>query len=752
MADGVATDARGNGVMGIVPVLFAGALFVYFASMVPTIAALEAIRWSVPWIPSLGIEFAFLVDGLSLTFCLLISGIGTLVLLYSNTYLAGHPQYHRFSLFLTSFMVSMLGLVLADDLIVLFVFWELTTLTSYMLIGFSHEAEKSRRNALQALFVTGAGGLAFLAGLILLGAATGTTSISGIIAQGDALKAHAMYLPILILLLAGTFTKSAQVPFHFWLPNAMAAPTPVSAFLHSATMVKAGVYVMARMHPAMSGTDVWLWTLTILGAFTAVFASLLALKQTDLKQALAYTTLMALGTLTLFLGQESGYAMTAFSTFLVVHSLYKAALFLIVGCIDKSTGTRETDELGGLARLMPVTMVAAALAATSMAGFPPFLGFIGKELKYAGAIAVASEPIFVAGAVLLSNSLMLAVAAIVAFKPFWRGSVPSTQSPKEAPWQMLAGPVILAVLGALFGIYPDLLQVALINPTVLSLTGEVEEAKELQLWAGVNIPLVLSIATFIIGLAIYAAHVRIRAMLTTGFNSIPNLDVKWDGFLNGLKALAAWQTNIVQNGKLSSYMFGTFLTIAAGIWLTLVYTGMPDVTMVLSDVEWKHTSIALLIAAGALLTLFTSSRIAAISALGVVGIGIALIFIIFSAPDVAITQLLVETLIVVLVAVVMLRLPSLPKPTFNLGHAVLSLAVGGAVTLMLIAVVSSPLDLRLTDYFEVTSWPEAYGRNIVNVILVDFRALDTFGEIAVVVIAALSAYALLRTTRKGDQQ
>ena len=317
---------------------------------------------------------------------------------------------------------------------------------------------------------------------------------------------------------------------------------------------------------------------------------------------------------------------------------------------------------------------------------------------------------------------------------------------------MLAGPVILAVLGALFGIYPDLLQVALINPTVLSLTGEVEEAKELQLWAGVNIPLVLSIATFIIGLAIYAAHVRIRTMLTTGFNAIPNLDVKWDGFLNGLKVLAAWQTNIVQNGKLSSYMFGTFLTIAAGIWLTLVYTGMPNVTMVLSDVEWKHTSIALLIAAGALLTLFTSSRIAAISALGVVGIGIALIFIIFSAPDVAITQLLVETLIVVLVAVVMLRLPSLPKPTFNLGHAVLSLAVGGAVTLMLIAVVSSPLDLRLTDYFEVTSWPEAYGRNIVNVILVDFRALDTFGEIAVVVIAALSAYALLRTTRKGDQQ
>ncbi|MGJ8602612.1 MAG: putative monovalent cation/H+ antiporter subunit A [Marivita sp.] len=752
MAGGFPKDVNANGITGVIPILFAAALFVFFASMIPTIAAQEIIRVSVPWIPSLGIELAFLVDGLSLTFSLLISGIGTLVLLYSNTYLAGHPQYARFALFLTAFMVSMLGLVLADDLIVLFVFWELTTLTSYMLIGFSHEAEKSRRNALQALFVTGAGGLAFLAGLILLAAVSGTTSISGLLTMGDDLKAHAMYLPILILLLAGTFTKSAQVPFHFWLPNAMAAPTPVSAFLHSATMVKAGIYVMARMHPAMSGTDVWLWTLTALGAATAVFASLLALRQTDLKQALAYTTLMALGTLTLFLGQESGYAMTAFATFLIVHSLYKAALFLVVGCIDLSTGTRETDQLGGLRRLMPITTVAAALAALSMAGFPPFLGFIGKELKYAGAIAVASEPILVAGAALLANALMLAVAAVVALRPFWQGSVPSDQSPREAPWQMWAGPIILASLGAIFGIYPDLLQVSLINPMVISLTGEVSEAKELKLWAGFNIPLLLSVATFVLGILIYMTHVKLRAMLDRGFNAIPNLDRGWDRFLDGLKGFAKWQTQLVQNGKLSSYLSVTFLTIASGVLLTFVYTGLPAINVDLSDVEWKHASIALLTIAGSILALVTSSRIAGIAALGVVGIGIALIFILFSAPDVAITQLLVETLVVVLVAIVMLRLPSLPKAEFRLGHAALSIAMGVSVTLILVAVVSSPLDLRLTDYFEATSWPEAYGRNIVNVILVDFRALDTFGEIAVVVIAALSAYALLRTTRKGDQK
>ncbi len=549
MAGGFPKDVRGNGLTGVVPVLFSAALFVYFASLVPTIATQEVIRATAPWVPSLGIEFAFLVDGLSLTFALLISGIGTLVLLYSNTYLAGHPQYARFALFLTAFMVSMLGLVLADDLILLFVFWELTTITSYMLIGFSHETEKSRRNALQALFVTGAGGLAFLAGLILLAAVSGTTSISGLLTMGDELRAHAMYLPILILLLAGTFTKSAQVPFHFWLPNAMAAPTPVSAFLHSATMVKAGVYVMARMHPAMSGTDVWLWTLTIFGAVTAVFSSLLALRQTDLKQALAYTTLMALGTLTLFLGQESGYAMTAFATFLIVHSLYKASLFLVVGCIDLSTGTRETDQLGGLGRIMPITAVAAALAALSMAGFPPFLGFIGKELKYAGALAVASEPVLVAGAALLSNALMLAVAGVVAFRPFWRGSVPSGQSPREAPWQMWAGPIILASFGALFGIYPDLLQVALINPTVISLTGEVGEAKELKLWAGFNIPLILSIATFVLGLLIYAAHVKLRALLVRGFGILPDLDLGWDQFLDGLRDLQSGKPGLCKTAN-----------------------------------------------------------------------------------------------------------------------------------------------------------------------------------------------------------
>jgi len=755
-ADHIAKDVS-NGPWGYLPVAIAAGLFAWFATFIPQIDGGQTVRLAWDWVPALGISMSFLFDGLGLTFSLLISGIGALVLLYANTYLAGHPQYARFALFLTSFMLAMLGLVLADNLIALFVFWELTTITSYLLIGFGHETTKGRRSALQALFVTGAGALALLAGLILMGLTAGTFEISEIMAQGDILRDSDLYIPILILVLAGAFTKSAQFPFHFWLPNAMAAPTPVSAFLHSATMVQAGVYLMARFYPGLSGTDAWIWSLTIAGGFTAVFASVLALRQTDLKQTLAYTTLMALGTLTLILGQSGGYAMTAFVTFLITHSLYKASLFLMIGCVDHGTGTREAGLLGGLARAMPITALAAGLAALSMAGLPPFLGFIAKELAYAGSLEVPSNVILVAGAFLAANALMFAVAGIVAFKPFWRppgGALP--HSPHEASWPMLLGPILLAALGLVFGLAPGLIQTSLVNPTVIGFMGQdAADPKTLKLWAGVNIPLYLSLATFAIGIALYAVHGPLRAWLARLDARTPKFDRGWDSFLNGLKALAAWQTRVIQPGVLRIYIFTTFTTVLIAVGGTIILRdalpGMPR----MNDVTWENVALIVLLVAGTLLTCVTSSRITAMAALGVVGIGVAIIFIVFSAPDVAITQLLVETLIVVLVAVVLLRLPTLRlegADGFRPLDAALAVGVGLAVTATLMAVLSTPLDRRLTDFFETASWPEAFGRNIVNVILVDFRALDTFGEIAVVVIAALSAYALLRTTLpKGEK-
>ena len=733
---------------GLIPPLLAAGLFLYFLRMVPAISDGIALRWAWEWVPSLGIAQSFLVDGLSLTFALLITGIGALVFLYASKYLQGHVHFARFMLFLVMFMLSMLGLVLADNLLTLFVFWELTTITSYLLIGFDHATAKGRRSALQALLLTGTGGLALLAGFILIGSVAGTFELSEIRAQGGVLIESALYLPILILVLAGTFTKSAQFPLHFWLPNAMAAPTPVSAYLHSATMVKAGVYLMARMHPNLGGTDVWLWTLTIAGAVTAVFASIMALKQTDLKQALAYTTLMALGTLTLFLAADVGYAITAVMTFLVVHSLYKAALFLVVGIIDHATGTRDVNALGGLARAMPVTAVAAGVAALSMAGLPPFIGFIGKEIKYAGALAVGSEPALVAVAVLVSNALMLAVAGVVSFSPFWRRKhLAEPLNAHEAPWQMLAGPVILAALGALFGIFPELLASSVVQPGVLAILGPEAKPAELKLWAGINLPLILSLVTFVLGWLFYYYRRGLRASLAALGDRLPVFDNGWDNLLDGLKALAGWQTRLVQGGLLRRYLFVTFATLFVSVGGTILLKAGAFPQLDWPDLLVKHWVVIGLVVAGALLTLTTSSRIAAIAGLGAVGIGVALIFIIFGAPDVAITQLLVETLVVVLFAVAALKLPRLDpdgRKTHRPLDALLALGIGAVVTVVMLMVTDGPIDRRLTDYFEVTSWPEAYGRNIVNVILVDFRALDTFGEIAVVVIAALGAFALLK--------
>jgi multicomponent Na+:H+ antiporter subunit A len=738
-----------------VPVAIAATLFVFFAGMVPEIAAGETLRWAFAWAPSLGLNVSFFVDGLSLTFALLISGIGAFVLLYSAKYLAGHHHFARFVGFLTAFMLSMLGLVLADNLLTLFVFWELTTITSYLLIGFDHATTKGRRSALQALVVTGIGGLALLAGIILIGTVGGTFELSELRQKGDILVQSDLYLGILLLVLAGAFTKSAQVPFHFWLPNAMAAPTPVSAYLHSATMVKAGVYLLARLHPNLSGPDIWFYTLTIIGGLTAVWASLLALKQTDLKQALAYTTLMALGTLVMMLGSDIPYAISAAMTFLVTHSLYKAALFLVVGVVDHGTGTRDARVLSGLRHAMPITAFAAALAALSMAGLPPLIGFIAKEVQYAAGLRIEDLGTYVIIMALLANAMMFAVGGIVALKPFWGTPGETPTKPHEGTWPMLAGPVTLAVLGLLFGLMPWIAQDWFVHPGVAAILGSDEGATKLKLWAGFNVPLILSLGTFALGTLIYLRHVGIREVLNRVGTYLPVADPIWDRGLDGFKAFAAWQTRIVQPGALTSYLTVTFAVLLAAVGGTLLLVGFGQISPDFSALEVKHWSVVVLIFAGTVVTVVTSNRIAAIAGLGVVGIGVALIFILYGAPDVAITQLLVETLVVVLFAVAALRLPSLgplPRPGRAWGNALLAVGLGVMTAAILLQVTDGPIDRRLTDFFEEASWIEAYGRNIVNVILVDFRALDTFGEIAVVAIAALGAYALLKGSPAREEE
>ncbi len=752
------TDAEvvriAGGPAGWVSVLIPTVLFVWLLQFVPPVAAGDVILWAVDWVPSLGIKASFMLDGLSLTFALLITGIGAAVTLYSANYLGNHPHYPRFVLFLLIFMGGMLGLVVSDNLIVLFVFWEVTTISSYLLIGFKSDYENSRRAALQALLVTGTGALALLAGIIMLGHAVGTFELSVILTMGDTIRADPLYLPIVILFLAGAFTKSAQFPFHFWLPNAMAAPTPVSAYLHSATMVKAGIFLMARMNPALGGTDFWFWTLVLFGGFTAVFASVLALRQSDIKQVLAYTTLMALGMLTMYIGVGTPAAITGMMLFLVVHSLYKAALFLMIGIVDHRTGTREAGVLRGLARPMPLTALVAGLAALSMAGVAPLVGFIGKEFLYKASLDLEVGMLWVTGTSFAAAALMFAVAGIVALKPFFGPPGDMPKPAREGPAMMLAGPLVLAGLGLFFGLFPDTIEAWLVAPGTWAVTGNPDLKVDIFLWKGVNPAFYLSLVTFATGAVIYAMHQPLRAGLARLFAANPiKFDPGWDRLLDGLKWLAAWQTNILQSGILQRYIATVFatlaLTIIGTIWAQNALDFRVDWWGELAGVQLKHWMVLVFVSSGALLAAVTSDRMIAIAALGVVGVGVALIYIMYSAPDVAITQLLVEMLVVVLVAVAMLKMPRLElagQRDRRPWHMVLAGFVGLSVTVVLVAVLQGDFDRHLTDYFDAASWPEAYGRNIVNVILVDFRALDTFGEIVVVVVAALAAYALLRGT------
>ncbi len=714
------------------------------AGFAPQVLAGERLLLDLPWVPELGIGLSFMLDGLALLFGLLITGIGALIFLYSCGYMGDDPRFGRFVLFLFCFMLSMLGLVLARDLITLFVFWELTSLTSYLLIGFDHESAKARRNALQALLVTGAGGLALLAGFILIGMAAGSTDLAEIL-RGPGLQTHALYLPILILVLLGAFTKSAQFPFHFWLPGAMAAPTPVSAYLHSATMVKAGVYLLARLHPLLSGTSAWVLALASAGLITTVLAASVALRQSDLKQALAWTTLMALGMITLFLAGDSPYALTAALTFLVVHSLYKAALFMVVGAVDHATGTREVALLGGLRRTMPLTALTAGLAGLSMAGLPPALGWIGKELLYVGAPDLPQPWLVTAGAV-LANALIFAVAGIVALRPFHGQSGTPPHPPHEVGWQMLLGPLALGGLGMIFGLMPALIQ-PLITLAVTQGLGATKAAG-LHLWAGVNLPLLLSLMTFALGSAIYLVRATVADRLEQIADRLPRFDPGWDRFLQAFRAFTGSLTRRLQNGRLGDYLSVTFAALAVLLIYALIRV-RPLIALQFDapPVWWIITAFTL---AGAALALTIRSRIAVVAGVGAVGVGVALIFILSGAPDVATTQLMVETLAAILFAVALLRLPalserrSLSRKTL---HALIAGACGIGMTLIVLAIASHPLDRRLTTFFEHHAYTEAHGLNIVNVILVDFRAFDTFGELTVVLLAGVGAFALLGRAR-----
>ncbi len=702
-----------------------------------------AAFWSVP---SLGIAGGLRLDGLSLLFALLISGIGALVLLYAGRYLQHDPRLTRLVVLLLVFMVAMLGAVTADDVITLFVFWELTSIVSFFLVGYDHEKPGARKAALQALLVTGGGGLALLAGLILVAMAAGTTSLSGIIEAREAVLAHPAAVPAMLLVVLGCFTKSAQFPFHFWLPNAMAAPTPVSAYLHSATMVKLGVYLLARLNPIYQSEALWQDVLTWTGLFTAATGAFLALRETDLKRVLAYTTVTALGTLVLLIGIAPDLSATAAVTFLLVHALYKAALFLVAGILDHETGSRDASALGGLRGAMPWTAAPAVLAAFSMAGLPPFVGFVAKEIVYEAKLAAGGAAGVVATIGFLVNAAMVAVAGLLSWRIFFGPQRPTPRAPHDPPKSMLAGPVLLAGLGLLAGAAPGLVGAWLVDDAAAAILGRQVEVP-LKLWHGFTPVLLLSLATIGLGLLILLGWSRLMPRLR-GVSAVDRLGPS-SGYDRGLAGVLAWAdrtTRAVQHGSLRGYMRILLLVAALAPLAVLLARGGLDLP---SSVGLDPRAFAFgLIVLGAMATVMARSTFAAVMSVGLVGFGTALVFLMHGAPDVALTQFTVEVLLVVILATVLIRLPvqrrDIRLPRQKAGDATVAVILGASVAAILLAVLAAPFDPRLGDWFGQNSVPEGHGRNVVNVILVDFRALDTLGEIAVLAIAAFAVIALLR--------
>lgn len=705
-------------------------------------------RW--PWSPLPGVALTFRLDGLSLLMALIISGVGALILLYAGGYMQGQAQAGRLYALLLAFMASMLGLVLSDNLIALFIFWELTGITSFLLIGWRYHEARSRAAALQALIVTGGGGLALLAGFVLMGLAGGSWEIAELVSRADALQGSALYLPMLLLLWLGAASKSAQFPFHFWLPGAMVAPTPVSAYLHSATMVKAGVYLLARLSPALGGTQEWSLLFTLTGLVTLLLGGYLSLKQTDLKRMLAYSTVSSLGLLVTLLGLGGKLAAEAAALYLPAHALYKGALFMVAGAIDHATGARDLRRLRGLARALPAGALAAGLAGLSMAGLPLLAGFMAKEFVYETALVGPDASLLLALLLLAGNVAFVVVALQMTLRLF--AGAPLRHEHFHAPGPSLwAGPLLLAALGLALGLLPEV-AAQLAGAAASAIYGAPVTIHLFILPDSVTPMLLLSVITWLAGVLLYRRRAALRPWLDwldAGARLGP--ERAFGRLIDGLPGLAERVTALQQNGRLRSYVLwivGALLLLIGLTWALRGAPGLPaDLSSRLADLRFHELILVLVILAGLANVLRADRLLTLIVSLGVVGFGTAIVFVLFGAPDLAMTQFSIETLGVILFVLVLYRLPGMvrlsPRRTMLRDGIVTGLA-GAVVALVILVVTDVPLLSPLKTWFAGASEPLGHGHNVVNVILVDFRAFDTMGEITVLGIAAIAIFALLK--------
>lgn len=761
----------------ILPVL----LFIYFLPMIRMTQSGETLRSVFEWIPSLGINFTVYIDGLGLLFALLITGIGSLVTLYSIFYLSKEKeQLGPFYVYLLMFMGAMLGVVLVDNVIVLYMFWELTSLSSFLLIGYWYKREKSRYGAAKSLLITVSGGLCMLGGFILLYLITDSFSIREMIHQVQLIAGHDLFIPAMILILLGAFTKSAQFPFYIWLPDAMEAPTPVSAYLHSATMVKAGIYVIARFSPIFAFSAQWFWIVSLVGLFTMVWGSFHAVKQTDLKSILAFSTVSQLGMIISMLGVSAAalhYGHTEYYTVaamaaifhLINHATFKGSLFMAVGIIDHETGTRDVRKLGGLMAIMPITFTISLIGTFSMAGLPPFNGFLSKEMFFTSMLRVTHFDLFNVQTWGILFPLFAWIGSVftfiysmkLLFKTF-RGSYQPEQLKKqahEAPIGMLVSPVILVALAVSLFFFPNILSYSLIEPAMNSIYPTLLDSHEkfhvhISQWHGLNTEVLMTAGIIVIGTIGYLSLNKWKGIYKL-FPSKLTLNRLYDKLVTLMEKGSYRVTKQYMTGFLRDYLlyiFAGFIILMGGAFV--IKGGFSFTTEGMAKIGVYEIILTLVMISATAATVFARSRLTAIISLGVVGYALALFFVIFRAPDLALTQLVIETISVALFLLCFYHLPKLrlkkKTRTFRLTNFIIALGVGIIVTLLGIASSSQRTKDSIASFFVKHSHDLGGGDNVVNVILVDFRGFDTMFEITVLTIAALGIYSMIKTKVKEE--
>jgi len=725
------------------------------------------VQYKASWVPELGLEFNLRLDGFAWVLAALIAGIGFLVVLYARYYMSPADPVPRFFAFLLAFMGAMLGIVLSGNLIQLVFFWELTSLFSFLLIGYWHQTAQARDGARMALIITSTGGLCLFAGVLMLGHIVGSYDLDRVLAAGAAIRSHALYVPTLVLILLGALTKSAQFPFHFWLPHAMAAPTPVSAYLHSATMVKAGVFLLVRLWPALGGTNEWLWLVASTGLVTFILGAFLAVFQQDLKGLLAYSTISHLGLITLLIGLDTPLGQVAAIFHIMNHATFKASLFMAAGIIDHESGTRDIRRLSGLRRFMPITATLAMVAAAAMAGVPLLNGFLSKEMFFAETIEIHDNslvdqalPYIVTVASMFTVAYSLRFIRDVFFGPA-AGGLPRT--PCEPPFLMRFPAELLVLACLVVGIVPALTIGPLLETALYAVLGPTIPEYSLRLWHGFTPELLMSVIAIFGGVAVYG---MLRSYLLV--NEGPPLlrHIKAQRIFERLLVTISWRVarrleDLLGTRRLQPQLQ---LLVCAALLVALV----PLHARGLRTEGWASVTFdfvfGLVWAVGIACALAAAyqakfHRLAALILLGVAGLITCLSFVWLSAPDLALTQLVVETVTTVLLLLGLRWLPKriqefTPPATtasfvrwYRVRDFAIAVAAGCGLSALAYAVMTRPQPKNIAGFFVENAYTQGGGTNVVNVILVDFRAFDTFGEITVLAIVAITVYALLRRFR-----